>query len=333
MAKTLQKSFFYAFIFLVALNLQGMENTDKPLSKNTKADSWFSKKTAHSALKFGIKAAIDWAPTLYTYGKPVILMGGHILTNRIKIFTPSYSVQELREKSDGNGFSGQFLDMAADTINAVGLDQPSVSFCNVREATFFSEELRNKMGAPNKTFGGVDQHGIFSYGDWFKALPLDEQQFIFAHELIHFKEKHLPLQIYGGIALPFVTHLGIIGYKSLAHKGINYCAQKYDLKNNKLFQNCVMVHNAIVGSGLFHSFITALAMYKFLNYSEIRADIGAALALKTAQGGINVCNRWLRENPKNYVWYDISDYHPSDKTRLSYLTTLQTQFEKEQSLK
>lgn len=297
------------------------------------ADSWFSKKTAHSALKYGIKAAVDWIPYGYTFGKPVLSLAGYTLINKIKIFTPSYSLQELREKNGAQGFSEQFLDMAADAMDAVGVDKSSVSLCNIREVMFLSEKIRDKLGAADRPFGGIDQGGIFSYGDWFKASPLDEQRFIFAHELIHFKEKHLPIQMYGGIALPFITFFGITGYQWLAQKGINYCAQKYDLQQNKVFQNCVTAHNAIVDSGLFHAVITALAMYKLYNYGEVRADIGAALALKTAQGGINLCNRWIREYPQNYAWYNINQYHPSHETRLSYLITLQEQFDKEQSLK
>lgn len=331
-----KKSFFYALLFLSIFNLQGMKETNKlaltSSTENKNSNAWFSKKTAHSALKLGIKAVVDYAPTIYTYGKPLLMLGGYIIINRTQLLSPSFSIQELRQKSD-SGFSEQFLDMAANTIAAVGLDQSSIRFCNIQEATLFSEKKRKELGAIDKTFLSVDPHGVCGYGDWFKALPLDEQQFGFTHELIHHKEKDTPLTIYGGIALPFVTQFGINIYQWLAQKGINYCAKKYNLKENKTFQNCILAHNTIINSGLFHSLITALAMYKFLNYTEVRADIGAALALKTAQGGINLCNRWLRENPRNSAWYKIHDYHPSDETRLSYLTALQETFEKEESLK
>ena len=327
----LKKIFFVFCIFNIAGSFtMQLPKASHKQHENQESNSWLSKKTMVGALKLGSEILFDYVPAIYSFGRPVLPFIGYQAINRIKTFSPSYTIAQLRERND---YTISFLNMAADTIRVVGLDESKVTFCDIRKASLsplLDKNLREEL-ASNPWCCSMDQHGVVAHGDGYKTWPLDQQQYALAHELIHEKEKHLAWKAYGALAMPVVTALGLEGYNYLAQRMIKHCAIKYNLRGNKLFKNCVFVHNTIADSSLLHALVTTFATYQMYRYCEIRADIGAALALQTAQGGINFFNRCLIQ-AQQPSWYDtitLKDYHPAISYRIAYLTALQSRFDKE----
>lgn len=155
--------------------------------------------------------------------------------------------------------------------------------------------------------------------------------FCIAHELIHIKKYHVAKNIIYLLMTPFINlHFELASkyYAKFIDQSIFSLQKKFGYENNWLINKFRNVHSLVATSQITHFLIQAYVWKKILTSFEREADIEAAIALKSAKGGMdcfgsiisssNIFMRFL----KKYI-----DPHPSDIERFMYLYRLQKKFD------
>lgn len=285
-----------------------------------------SKEIGKKALRLGIRSVFNGLPLLCSFGKPLLSWALYSLLNNYKNdpvlsdYSLGLKFEELQEKQQ---FDEETVAMFQDTLQKIAVDSSQIRFLG---------QDQPHPNTPDIAFltASIDHFGQFNYGSFFKIMPLIMKQFVFAHELIHFKENHAWKRISFNLASPFIAAGSLYIYSWLSNKFLNYIKKENKLDDNRFFSAFVLLHNHIATSGLLHLFITETLQSKFSQHLEYRADIGAVTALNDALGGMQFMAAMdkLKSMPELNkgvgfsffeLYHKFFPEHPSDLARLKYL--------------
>lgn len=160
--------------------------------------------------------------------------------------------------------------------------------------------------APFFTLGST----VFLEKTALQQLADEEAAFVVAHELAHVKHKGSSKLLVANSALAAAEFsLGCLTEKKLGGK-IPYLAQHPIMAR---------VTNSVLWIPL--SIPGLLALLAMSRTDEKQADLDAAKALNSAQGGISFFKRFIQRKPLPFI-FRIASYgntHPSSETRIAYL--------------
>lgn len=164
-----------------------------------------------------------------------------------------------------------------------------------------------------------------------KKMTTDMISFGIAHELIHIKKHHVAKQMVYWLLAPITgMHLELAGeyYSKFVDRSIFSLQQKFGYENNWLINQFRSLHSSVATSQITHLLIHAYIWQKLSTSFEKEADIEAAIALKSAKGGMDLFISLA--DPSNLFmkfYQKVIDPHPSHISRYLYLYRLQEQLE------
>ena len=175
-----------------------------------------------------------------------------------------------------NNAERNFKPIMEKIIEKTGIDREKVRFEFVGDYALSSEAFSS--------------HHRIGFSDYFFELPSDEQkEFLATHEAIHYKEQHSKKVGIAAIVIPLVIILGLRACSYGVHALINHFAsENTTLKTGKTLTDIMLFKNCFT-----HLFMMKYFIQKYCCTIEKRADIGAAQALGSAQGGISLMHHWI----------------------------------------
>lgn len=165
-----------------------------------------------------------------------------------------------------------------------------------------------------------------------KKITNDMASFCIAHELIHIKKYHIAKNLIFCLMAPVTDlHLELAGkyYSKFVDRSIFSLQKKFGYENNWLINHFRSFHNSVATSQITHFLIQAYIWKKMMTSFEKEADIEAAIALKSAKGGMDLFASIVR-TPSNFFmgfYNKFIDPHPANYDRYMYLLRLQKQFD------
>lgn len=149
------------------------------------------------------------------------------------------------------------------------------------------------------------------FGNSFFNLEHNKQEFTAAHELIHYQKKDYVKGILARIFIPSAVYVSLHGCSYMADLAITTFAPE-----NRLLKMGKKVADAFVFKHFAsHAFLIKYFAKKYSYHKEKEADLGAAIALDSANGGI----QWLNDLIKK----EKEDARKSNKSKIGLANSYQ----------
>ncbi|HJZ23589.1 MAG TPA: M48 family metalloprotease [Candidatus Babeliales bacterium] len=212
-------------------------------------------------------------------------------------------ISKLANLCGTESLSDEKVKLIRDTAHEIGVTQQF--------------EIRKMSALAIAQFGLYNAFVFFDYlfvsEEFFEKLDYHERRFLIGHELMHIKKKHMRQRL-------FLS--GLLFCNELPSRLLAYVSTKF------LYRNYFSSVTGMV------ALIRPLVVAGYTRAQEKEADLGAALLLCEAQGGVSLfekMEKFAGDEHENYYakWYNrILATHPNFQERKRYLQEIACQQEK-----